>query len=741
MQVLSVSGRVARSERGYPMKKLSVDLTYCYGIRRMEHEFDFASSRQYAIYAPNGAMKTSFAKVFEDISRGNEPADLVFPNREAQWSIQDENGDDVSPEQILVVRSYDENARPGETTATLLVDANLRKEYEKLWEAIRTAKANLLAVLKKHTKSKLDIEAEVSKAFTSSSDQMDVALGRVRAEVENHEDNGLDEVEYDLLFSPRSMEVLQSADVQGAIQDYIERYNELLDNSAFFQKGTFDHFNAETVAKSLEKNGFFKAKHTVRLQGGEAIEVTDTKQLTDLIRQEQEAIAKDPELLKAFQVVDKLFSKNEAFRSVREYLSKNPDLLARLENLEQLREDVWKAVLAHHKGVYLATLGAFEESAKRRKEIENEAMAQHTAWEEVIEIFNQRFIVPFTLDVKNRLAVMLGNDTIPQLSFKFVDAEGEADVDKDSLLQVLSNGEKRALFLLNLIFEIEARRKNQTPTLFILDDVADSFDYKNKYAIVQYLMDISEEPAFQMLVLTHNFDFLRTLESRLVRYNQCLMSSRSDAKVELLPAAGIKNIYANDWKGNFEADDEKRVASIPFLRNMVEYTLGSDHPDFLLLTSLLHVKPTSTMIPQSDLDAVYNRLHGTSIAYASPAESVFDMIFRVATAATAKAQSMNLAEKLALAIGSRLKAEQFMINQINDSKFHASITRSQTWALFSKYKGDFPAELSKHEVLQRVVLMTPEHIHLNSFMYEPIVDMDDSHLRKLFTDVTALTTI
>ena len=34
--------------------------------------------------------------------------------------------------------------------------------------------------------------------------------------------------------------------------------------------------------------------------------------------------------------------------------------------------------------------------------------------------------------------------------------------------------------------------------------------------------------------------------------------------------------------------------------------------------------------------------------------------------------------------------------------------------------------------------MTPENIHVNSFMYEPIIDMSDDHLRKLFVDVKGL---
>ncbi|TFD23473.1 hypothetical protein, partial [Cryobacterium lyxosi] len=40
--------------------------------------------------------------------------------------------------------------------------------------------------------------------------------------------------------------------------------------------------------------------------------------------------------------------------------------------------------------------------------------------------------------------------------------------------------------------------------------------------------------------------------------------------------------------------------------------------------------------------------------------------------------------------------------------------------------------------LENVVLMTPEQIHVNSFMYEPILDMSDDHLRKLLGDVKKL---
>jgi hypothetical protein len=55
-----------------------------------------------------------------------------------------------------------------------------------------------------------------------------------------------------------------------------------------------------------------------------------------------------------------------------------------------------------------------------------------------------------------------------------------------------------------------------------------------------------------------------------------------------------------------------------------------------------------------------------------------------------------------------------------------------------KFKKEFPTEKAGIKVLERVALMTPENIHLNSFMYEPILDMSDEHLRRLYQDVVAL---
>ena len=63
------------------MQKLSVNLENCFGIGKLNHEFDFSKSNSSLIYAPNGTMKTSFARTFDLLSKNdpkNIPRDRVY---------------------------------------------------------------------------------------------------------------------------------------------------------------------------------------------------------------------------------------------------------------------------------------------------------------------------------------------------------------------------------------------------------------------------------------------------------------------------------------------------------------------------------------------------------------------------------------------------------------------------------------------------------------------------------------
>ena len=41
-------------------------------------------------------------------------------------------------------------------------------------------------------------------------------------------------------------------------------------------------------------------------------------------------------------------------------------------------------------------------------------------------------------------------------------------------------------------------------------------------------------------------------------------------------------------------------------------------------------------------------------------------------------------------------------------------------------------------IFEQVLMMTSENIHINAFMYEPIIDISDWHLKQLYTNLKAI---
>lgn len=721
------------------MKSLKIELEHCYGIRKLEHEFDFSKCNAVALYAPNGAMKSSLANTFQDIADDKNSCDRMFPDRATKRLVVDETNTELPPDSVLVVRPYEDDFGNTEKTSTLLVNAELRRAYEKLNAGVEEAKSLLLSTMKEQSGSKKDLAAEISSTFTRTSDQFLLAISRIAEEVANQTEAPFAEIPYDLVFDPKVIELLQQDQVREALEDYIKRFNELIDQSIYFRRGTFTYYNASAIAKALADNGFFDAAHTINLNGEEAVEITSRKQLEELVKREKEGIAADAALRKKFEAIEKLLYKNVSVRDFNTFIADHEDILPVLSNPADFKEQVWKSYFVKHRDAFDHLVSEIRNAAEKKKEIEEAARGERTAWQEVIDIFNDRFFVPFELRVENLVSVALGADKIPKLGFTFKEQDDRKDVAKNELLEVLSTGERKAFYVLNVIFEIQAREKSGQKTLIIVDDIADSFDYKNKYAIIQYLKEISENDNFRQIILTHNFDFFRTIQSRfVVGYESCFMVSRKEEGIDVNKAVGIKNIFVKDWKKNFGNAPRKRIASIPFMRNLVEFTKGEEVPDYARLTSLLHVKEDTTTIRDDELFEVYNHIFGAEPNDAAPTDgTVLDLIYQEAEGCLQDADGANFENKIVLSVATRLRAEQYMLGRISDATLPGAIMGNQTTELLKRFRKDFPGDPAL-ATMDRVVLMTPENIHLNSFMYEPILDMSDEHLRKIYSQVKAL---
>lgn len=719
------------------MQKISIKLENCYGIGQLVHDFDFNGAKAYSIYAPNGFMKTSMSKTFIDLSSNKASSDLIHPERATVRDIKDENGLDLKPEQVFVIEPYNENFN-SEKTSLLLVNQAIKNQYDDALKKIEDRKEDLLKRLKQRsglTGRSVTPESELLKIFEHSS--IYDLLDTIEPDVSEKPDERLSIIVYERLFNDKALGLLESGQISQQLKDYIEKFNELVEDSPILSK-TFNHYHAKTINKNLADNGFFAAKHSVNLFNGASNskeEIVSADALDAKIEGEKTRILADQELNKRFEQIDKKLTTKE-LREFRDYLLDNKDVVAELADFKKLQKSVFLAYLSAERESYLEFVCEYRAGKEVIKHSIEAARQEETAWKDVVKMFNERFTVPFTLEVSNQEDVILKGNR-PEISFGFQEDAQHKPVDRKLLLDVLSQGEKRALYLLNILFEINARKKQSQETLVIADDIADSFDYKNKYAIVEYLKDVSTLPNFNCLFLTHNFDFHRTISSRLNIFKERrLFASRNGRDIFLKPEKYKTNPF-DFWKKNL-SEKQYAIASIPFIRNLADYIGKAD--EFLKLTSLLHMKADTLGITMQELEGIYKDIiTQPNLTLPDQQRPVMDVIYELADAILQENdEQAELESKIILSMAIRLKAESFMISKIADQPFVDGITKNQTIELLDRFRTQFAQDKNEVALMEQVNLMTPENIHLNSFMYEPILDMSPKLLKRLYTNVKAI---
>lgn len=716
--------------------KISVDLKNCYGISELVHDFDFGVTNSYVIYAPNGFMKTSFSKTFDDLAKGRVTKDLVFPDRISSRVVKDAAGDDITADSVFVVEPYNPDFS-SEKTSLLLVNSDVKQKYDEAVKEISGKQAVLFSKLKQLsglTGRTVTPESEVLKIFEGKS--LAELLESLEGQVISGAPSQLSAVVYAEIFNDRTSGFLESGSIKDQLEEYIQKYNELVSKSDVLSK-QFNHYSASTVNKQLKDNGFFEARHTVNLRTKDGMEeVSTADELAEKIEDERKKILTDKDLASKFDAIDKKIQ-NAELRRFRDYLFENQYILPYLKDFKQLQKDLWVYYLIDQKEIYSQFLDAYRTSKVTIEKAIEQAKSERTEWEAVVDVFNKRFTVPFKIGVSNQDDVILKGSQ-PSISFRFSDGDDEGDVAKDSLLKVLSQGERRALYILNVLFEIETRRKQGLATILVVDDIADSFDYKNKYAIIEYLKDISDSGQFMCLFLSHNFDFYRSISGRLGLRRDCkLHATKTGRKLKLIQEKYQKNPF-NHWRDNLTTH-AFCISAIPFIRNLAEYC-GLD-VEFLKLTSLLHVKADTDTMTLDDLCTIYKKVLADKqqLTFASPVKLVIDLINEEAESIfNAQEETVELEGKIVLSIAIRLIAERHMIKAINNAAFVNSITENQTIRLLQEYKRLGVGRAEDALILGQVNLMTPENIHLNSFMYEPILDLGIGHLKALYSDVKQL---
>lgn len=724
------------------MEKLIVNFENCYWISKLEYTFLFEwNKKSYEIYAPNWTMKTSFAKTFKDFSENIETKDLIYTNRKTIREIKDENWIEIDKNSIFVIESYVENFK-SKNMWYLLVNQELKEKYDEITENILQEKEILIKEIKNISWSS-DCENEIIESFSDWNNKnfIDIVLELkdLLIEVEPYD------FKYNDIFDKwKKVKNFLAKNIK-YISDYVENYNKMLNQSDFFTNTTdkFWTYQAKNILKSVSDDKFFKAWHKFTLKNW--ITINTAKEYQEMIEWEIKKIIQSDELKSIFEKIDDELAKNESIRKFKEILESHNEILIELRDFEWFRKKVRINYLSQKKDLVAHLLESFNSKKDELNSIIEQAKKTRTKWQDVIDEFNERFSnMPFRLSVENKDDVIL-KTVIPTINFVYNDWRDEQEdvfINEENLKKTLSQWEKRALYLLNIIFEIQARKAKQKETLLIIDDIADSFDYKNKYSIIQYLKDLSEDPLFSMIILTHNFDFFRTVCYRkIVDGNCCLITNKYNDKISIEEEKEISffdNLKEKLKKGNLT--DKELIAFIPFARNIAQYTLNKT--DYEKLCCFLHIKNETRQKTLWDLvDVINSIIRDEKIDFSNIEKDIsmpiVDFIFReTENILNDNWEKNNLENKIILSMAIRLKTELFLEEKIDkdgilDSKWN------QTIKLIEKYKEKFPEDRN-NKLFEKVILMTPENIHINAFMYEPIIDMWENELRKLYKEVSVL---
>ncbi len=725
------------------MNTLKVNLKNCFGIHSLQHEFDFSSNACALIYAPNGVMKSSFAKTFSRISKNDKkikPCDLIYPDRETTAEILCD-GKVIDPACIFVADA-ESDINSDDKITTLLASKELKSQYDKIYQVLDAAKKTFLTKLSAISKS-TDCESEIISTFRKSEkdDFFDCVLC-IQDKINGT--NTFFNFRYNDIFDKKENVKKFLEKHKKLIQGYFDEYNQLLSSSDFFKKNedgtSFGTYQAKQIINSVDGDSFFRANHKMVLRN--SMEIKSKSQLEEMVNSEISKILDDDKIKEAFQKIDDAIGKNVELRAFKAVLENDKSIIPNLLDYDGFKKQVWFGFFSKLQSDVLEMLSIYKSNREKLTELLKEAQKENETWRDIVNIYNERFYVPFKVTIENQEDVILKQD-VANLVFSYKDSVGDyVKKDRSELISILSRGEKRAFFILQLLFELEARKKSRIETLVILDDIADSFDYKNKYAIIEYICDLKGNALFKQVILTHNFDFYRTLDSRLNLKSNVFMAIRNkDNIIDFKRGEYRRDVFENHFSKH-ASDKKVFISLIPFVRNILEYTKGRSSVEYVALTGCLHIKPNSQTITAGNVCDIYKGTIAScsNLSIPNNDEPIVNFVKRVASEIINEPaiNEILLENKLVLSIGIRLLAEKYIIKRLNDDEAVASIKSSQTRELIKLFESRFPTEKDVLQKLGRVNLMTPENIHINAFMYEPLIDMSVNHLIDLYKDISAL---
>jgi hypothetical protein len=762
------------------MEKIKIDISNCYGITKLNttfnlgYEKDHKNSRIISIYAPNGTMKTSLTKCFKDWQDKKESKDLRTDTIGTKSiSIDDNklNNDDEISDKIHVIQSYIQNYKSNDNNIQkLLLNTDLQQELTKATEELEKAKNNLSITLNNSLKinKKDNFLNTVIKFVKSLDSDSNPQNNNSKTDYDNlinlkdilnyyKQDNLINkykELKYLTIFDEKVKKFIEIN--KENLDKYLNKYNDLIKESNWFD-GIMDHKNFEDIKNSLTNNNFFNRKDNkiiVSDSKNQSIKEMDEQELKQIINEEMKKITEDKDLNNIWDKINKAFDANLSTRDFYGFIKQNPWLIPDLQDLTTLQKKIITSYFLQIEDSYNDYIEIYNSTKDNINNIETQAKDEtnKTKWQEVIKIFNNRFFyLPYAVEIDNTIDSILGRGT-PKIITKFKNSDKEVDNDNQN---TLSEGEKRTLYLLHVIFDLEQLKTTTTDKILIIDDIVDSFDYKNKHAILEYINDTMNNQNIYLIILTHSFDLYRSIANIFqLTINYISNKTETETKIIKITENTKKDTKdktsINPIKYWLELKNHKDfICSIPLIRNLLDYTENKLN---IKLTDYLHYPLDSK---HKDLNTLFQSVNG--YLNLSPQHTIdgldlksnktfYDLVIKTADIILTPDNliqesestyfNTNLQDKIIISIAIRLLLEKKIIEKYNnDNKISNFVNHNRTRRLINKLKTDYTVDDKIKGLIDIVNMISSNNIHINSFIYEPLIDINIEDLINRYTEL------
>lgn len=459
-------------------------------------------------------------------------------------------------------------------------------------------------------------------------------------------------------------------------------------------------------------------------------------EIKTLINLKEKQIYGSKEAEEGFKAVTKALGRNEEVRSFRDdVLKKHQSLCIEMKNYNHMLERMLVTILGVKNVKAIDSVK--RKIVKIKQEIDTLISSSprgsriNLLWEKYKHLFQNK---KFDLVIKNKKDVYLGLEgpvfakCYPGTSKEIVSVEESR----------FCTGEIRLFNFINFIIEVESKIANRENFTIMLDDPVESFDYKNKYGIIEYIIEISKCPRAQIVILTHNFDFYRSICTALSWDNYNLnkyFGYRYDNKDVIFYLVNNKRYYFtvvdfNRWKSN--VNSVTFFALVPFMRNIIQ--LSKNRKAVKKLDEYFHYKDSMESIDNSFVfDKLEKKLNcniqsGNLIfsrtdSYLSSLSNVVHSI-----CLTGNIDETALEYKIVNGLFLRIFLERYLWK-----KYYIKVRRKprvskedinrRTRTLIDKCIKVNAIQDNELYKVEEINVICPAYIHVNSFMYEPLIDV------------------